>query len=81
MSVLAELVKLRSAGELNIRAAVSTTKVEETAIDPVCNMTVVANEKSRPFMHDGQTYYFCCPGCKATFEKDPAKYISQEASC
>jgi xanthine dehydrogenase accessory factor len=81
VSVLAELVKLRSAGELNIGAAVSTTKVEETAIDPVCNMTVAANEKSRPFVHDAQTYYFCCPGCRATFEKEPAEYISQGASC
>ncbi|TSA53203.1 MAG: YHS domain-containing protein, partial [Actinobacteria bacterium] len=27
------------------------------------------------------TYYFCCPGCRATFEKEPAKYIAQEASC
>ena len=81
VSVLAELVKLRSAGELNIEASVSTTKVEETAIDPVCNMTVVASEKNRPFVHDGQTYYFCCPGCRATFEKEPAKYIPQEASC
>jgi YHS domain-containing protein len=23
---------------------------------------------------DGKTYYFCSPSCKATFEKDPAKY-------
>jgi Cu+-exporting ATPase len=25
-------------------------------------------------VHQGKTYYFCSPGCKSTFEKNPAKY-------
>jgi YHS domain-containing protein len=25
--------------------------------------------------YNGQTYYFCCPGCKASFDKDPEKYL------
>ncbi|RYG88268.1 YHS domain-containing protein [bacterium] len=24
--------------------------------------------------YKGKRYYFCCPACKPTFEKDPAKY-------
>ena len=48
---------------------------EATAIDPVCGMTVntatAANRSSR----DGKAYYFCSPGCKANFDKDPSKYI------
>src|SRR5438067_911146 len=41
------------------------------AIDPVCGMTV--DEKTAPAtaVHNGRTYYFCAPGCKRTFEKDP----------
>ena len=23
----------------------------------------------------GKTYYFCCPHCKARFDKDPDRYI------
>src|SRR2546426_1177908 len=40
-------------------------------IDPVCGMTV--DEKAAPAtaVHNGTTYYFCAPGCKRTFEKDP----------
>src|SRR5438132_7093796 len=40
-------------------------------IDPVCGMTV--DEKTAPAtaVHNGRTYYFCAPGCKRTFEKDP----------
>ncbi len=44
------------------------------AIDPICKMTV--NEATAKFKssHGGKTYYFCSPGCKATFDKNPAKF-------
>lgn len=29
-------------------------------------------------VYNGKTYYFCCPGCKPAFDKDPAKYVKQE---
>jgi YHS domain-containing protein len=25
--------------------------------------------------YDGQTYYFCAPGCKKAFEVEPATYL------
>jgi YHS domain-containing protein len=28
--------------------------------------------------HGGQTYYFCAPGCKAAFDKNPGKYLKDE---
>jgi len=45
------------------------------AIDPVCKMTV--DEKTAKFTHEyqGKTYYFCAPGCRKMFEKDPEKYL------
>jgi Cu+-exporting ATPase len=30
--------------------------------------------------YQGQTYYFCSPGCKKSFDKDPEKYLSQSTS-
>ena len=27
---------------------------------------------------EGTTYYFCAPGCKKSFERDPNKYLAQE---
>jgi YHS domain-containing protein len=30
--------------------------------------------------YKGKTYYFCAPGCKTAFDKDPEKYLSGEAS-
>ncbi len=74
VAVLAELVQLRAVGALT-----STPKgaavAPSTAIDPVCGMTVPADETSRPLEHEGTTYYFCAPGCRVAFEKDPAAYI------
>ena len=48
-----------------------------SAIDPVCGMSVdTARAEYRSF-HKGETYYFCSAGCKETFDKDPAKYMSR----
>ncbi|MDG0866712.1 YHS domain-containing protein [Candidatus Lucifugimonas marina] len=30
--------------------------------------------------HEGTVYYFCGPGCRVAFEKDPEGYLSGEKS-
>jgi xanthine dehydrogenase accessory factor len=45
------------------------------AVDPVCGMTVAAGAAAMPAEHEGTTYYFCCGGCRRTFEQDPDAYI------
>ena len=30
--------------------------------------------------YKGQTYYFCSPGCKKSFDKDPEKYVGATGS-
>jgi xanthine dehydrogenase accessory factor len=72
VSVLAELVALRARGALYPEAA---SPEPATAVDPICGMTVTADESSRPFEYEGVTYYFCAPGCRVTFEKDPSAYV------
>lgn len=42
--------------------------------DPVCGMSVDEKKTAATAVFQGKTYRFCSPGCKATFEKDPAKY-------
>jgi len=27
--------------------------------------------------YQGETYYFCAPGCKTAFEKEPEKYLGK----
>ena len=48
------------------------------AKDPVCDMTVDEKNAAGKSEYQGQTYYFCCSGCKATFDKDPQKYAGKK---
>ena len=47
--------------------------------DPVCGMTVDPASARHVFEHEGIKYYFCCGGCRAKFEADPAKYLAKQA--
>jgi xanthine dehydrogenase accessory factor len=84
VAILAELVQLRAAGELSTldepssdgRAAEPVVVLE--ARDPVCGMTVNADSSSLPYAYEGVTYYFCCPGCRRSFERDPHRYLTAQ---
>lgn len=45
------------------------------AIDPVCKMEVDENSAAGISEYNGKKYYFCAPGCKVSFDKDPEKYL------
>lgn len=49
------------------------------AIDPVCKMQVEKSSTARTSEYMGETYYFCCPGCKTSFDKEPEKYLNAES--
>jgi len=46
-----------------------------SAIDPVCKMVVDLHKAPASTIHQDMTYYFCHPGCKESFLKDPEKYM------
>ena len=49
-----------------------------TAIDPICQMDVdTDNPPGGQSEHNDRTYYFCAPGCKVAFDKEPEKYLSE----
>jgi YHS domain-containing protein len=54
-------------------------KSADTAVDPVCGMTVVKANAKATFDYKGTTYYFCNPGCKDAFAKEPEKYLKAQA--
>ena len=45
------------------------------AKDPVCGMDVDEQTAAATAEYQGTTYYFCAPGCKKAFEKEPEKYV------
>ena len=48
-----------------------------TAEDPVCHMQVdMKNPRGGTHDHEGTTYYFCAPGCRVAFSREPDAYLS-----
>ena len=43
--------------------------------DPVCRMDVDPKTAAGKSEYLGKTYYFCSPGCKKDFDKEPQKYV------
>lgn len=48
--------------------------------DPVCGMNVDPEKAAGKSEYKGQTYCFCCPGCKASFDKEPEKYLTSDTN-
>lgn len=85
-SILAELVQVRRRGQITYT---TTTPVSDTtmappsgadvsagtAIDPVCDMMVEIATARHHSTYDGREFYFCCPACKRSFERNPQEYL------
>ena len=76
LSILARIVAVRrdgrAAGAGETRsvavAGVDDQAPVPLAIDPICGMTVAAVASTPQTVHNGETVYFCCEGCKSKFE-------------
>jgi YHS domain-containing protein len=51
-----------------------------TVHDPVCGMDIDPATAAGTSEYKGQTYYFCSPGCKRSFDKAPEKYVNPAGS-
>ena len=49
-----------------------------TVKDPVCGMDSDPATAAGTSEYKEQTYYFCSPGCKKAFDKDPEMYLGRE---
>ena len=45
--------------------------------DPVCGMQVDEN-KAQQSNYQGKSYYFCSPGCKEKFDREPQRYAGSQ---
>lgn len=77
LSILAEIVMRLRSGALALpeSAPQARPQAPAQALDPICGMTVEIQSARGHSHHAGRDYYFCCPGCKKTFDKDPARYL------
>ena len=86
LSILAEIVQFRRRPS-NLHPPASTLSLPPStgqapaeAVDPVCAMTVDIATARYSLDYRSQTYYFCSAGCRRSFEKEPAKYVTSKAS-
>ena len=82
ISILAEIVQRRrhpeersasdATRDLLLRPAgkqIPRLARDDTAIDPICGMTVDKATAKHTLEIEGEMFYFCCPHCKARFAK------------
>ena len=50
---------------------------DDLYINPVCKIPIQKSTAKHVLQHEGESVYFCCDGCKRSFEKDPETYISR----
>ncbi|HEX4941950.1 MAG TPA: XdhC family protein [Actinomycetota bacterium] len=74
-AILAEIVQRKAAGDLRLAPSEVSTPAH-TAIDPVCGMTVDVAVARHFSVYEDRTYHFCSAGCQASFEADPAAFVS-----
>ena len=85
LSVMAEIVQVRAGAPSLARvtpladAHPAATAPPAEAVDPVCGMTVAVAGARFTAEHAGQLFYFCCPGCRRSFEKQPERYLTRTA--
>ena len=46
--------------------------------DPVCGMMIAPETAAGNSEYNGATYYFCSPGCKASFDANPRQYAGNK---
>jgi xanthine dehydrogenase accessory factor len=75
VSILAEIVQVnRSAKEKPKNQAELPVIGRQEARDPICGMTVDVAKAKHKSEFNGNAFYFCCAGCKQTFDKQPEQY-------
>lgn len=75
IAIMAEIVRLRAAGKLDVPADVRAPAPRHEEIDPVCGMTVDVTDARYRTTHDGRTVYLCSAGCLDAFEREPARFL------
>lgn len=79
VSILAEIIQVRRSQPRPATANKSAqllNVLNAEARDPICGMMVDTVKAKYKSQHDGKWVYFCCAGCKDSFDRQPEKYTS-----
>jgi len=71
-----EIALVAIVGVLALLRGRSQAAAEAKFINPVCGMAVSIANPLHIEIYEGESYYFCCDGCRTTFRQEPAKYAA-----
>ena len=77
ISILAQIIEFIRKEDTEMPALKKDNKpmeMDDLFINPVCNVPVQKSTAKHVIKYKKKDYYFCCDGCKVSFEKEPAKY-------
>ena len=75
ISILAEIVELFRDPNRKVDNESDTVIDDDTYINPVCGVSVSKKDAKHVLEYGAHTVYFCCDGCKVSFDTEPKKYI------
>jgi len=74
VSILAEIIQIHGTKPAAPKLKAELQLLIQEAKDPICGMSVdVSSARYKSEFH-GNSFYFCCAGCKQKFDKQPDKY-------
>jgi len=79
VSILAEVIEVRAKAAKAMAQPKSGSMLpvlNAGAKDPICGMTVDQANAKHKTEFQGKMFYFCCAGCKQTFEREPQRYLA-----
>ena len=75
ISILAEIVELFRDPNRKLDQESDTAINDDTYINPVCRVAVSKKDAKHVLEYGAHTVYFCCDGCKVSFDAEPEKFI------
>ena len=76
ISILAEIIQtFRGEQKEQAKKQPAIQLNDDYYMNPVCNIPVQKSTAKHVLVYNNDKVYFCCDGCKVSFEKDPEKYM------
>ncbi len=80
ISILAEVIKHFRTPSKDRKSSSDQIELQndDFYMNPVCNIPVQKSTAKHILEYEGEKVYFCCDGCKVSFEAEPEKYMVVE---
>ena len=78
ISIIAEVIRhfrLKVDQPASSNETLSAMPNDDFYINPVCKIPIQKSTAKHVIQHGNESVYFCCDGCKVSFEKNPDQYL------